>query len=167
VARGELTARPPGLEILWATGPTHVDGVRERLAPLGLGGWVHVVGYIDAMPRALASADVALSRAGAMATAELLAWGVPAVLVPLPTAAADHQTANARALAAAGAAIALAERDLSPRALSDHVRTLLSDDARLAALGVAAARRGHPHATRDAVSKILTLIPPPQALSQV
>ena len=56
----------------------------------------------DAMQSALASADFAISRAGAMSLAELCAWGVPMILVPLPTAAADHQTANARTLEAAG-----------------------------------------------------------------
>jgi UDP-N-acetylglucosamine--N-acetylmuramyl-(pentapeptide) pyrophosphoryl-undecaprenol N-acetylglucosamine transferase len=60
--------------------------------------------YIQEMPRALAAADLAVSRAGAMALAELCAWGIPSVLVPLPTAAANHQHHNAVALADAGAA---------------------------------------------------------------
>jgi UDP-N-acetylglucosamine--N-acetylmuramyl-(pentapeptide) pyrophosphoryl-undecaprenol N-acetylglucosamine transferase len=152
-----------GVNLIWGTGAAHV----ARFAALGRRGAVLIRGFFDPMASVYRAADLVVCRAGAMTVAEVCAWGKASVLVPLPTAAADHQTANARALAAAGAAIALAERDLSPRALSDHVRTLLSDDARLAALGVAAARRGHPHATRDAVSKILTLIPPPQALSQV
>jgi UDP-N-acetylglucosamine--N-acetylmuramyl-(pentapeptide) pyrophosphoryl-undecaprenol N-acetylglucosamine transferase len=158
VARGELTARPPGLEILWATGPTHVDGVRERLAPLGLGGWVHVVGYIDAMPRALASADVALSRAGAMATAELLAWGVPAVLVPLPTAAADHQTHNARALAEAGTAVFLAQGEMTGGRLWRELTSLVADGARRTDMRHAALARARPDAARAIARELLTLI---------
>ncbi|NIP78758.1 MAG: UDP-N-acetylglucosamine--N-acetylmuramyl-(pentapeptide) pyrophosphoryl-undecaprenol N-acetylglucosamine transferase, partial [Gemmatimonadetes bacterium] len=79
--------RPDDLEILWSTGPAHEDHVREWI-DVRLRDWVHPVGYIRRMNEALAAADLAVSRAGAMGTAELLAWGVPAILVPLPTAAA-------------------------------------------------------------------------------
>ena len=111
VEEGSLP-RSEGVELLWATGPAHLTGALEALKALGGPAWVQAVGYIDAMERALASADLAVSRAGAMATAEFLAWGVPAVLVPLPTAAADHQTMNALALAGAGAAVHLRESAL-------------------------------------------------------
>src|SRR5690606_30735968 len=77
--------RPP-FQILWATGPAHLMAIQERVEAAGAAGWVRVLGYIDDMQAALTSADVAVSRAGAMATAELLAWGIPALLVPLPTA---------------------------------------------------------------------------------
>lgn len=158
VARGELGARPPNLEILWATGPSHIDGVRERLAPLGVADWVHPVGYIDAMPRALASADVALSRAGAMATAELLAWGVPALLVPLPTAAADHQTHNARALAEAGTAVFLAQSEMTGERLWRELVSLVADDVRRAHMRSAALQRARPDAARAIARELLTLI---------
>jgi UDP-N-acetylglucosamine--N-acetylmuramyl-(pentapeptide) pyrophosphoryl-undecaprenol N-acetylglucosamine transferase len=95
VKDGRLAGRPDRLEVLWATGPAHIDSVQSRLASLDLGVWVRAVGYIADMPRALAATDLAVSRAGAMATAELLAWGIPMLLVPLPTAAADHQLHNA------------------------------------------------------------------------
>src|SRR5690606_6339422 len=91
--------------------------------------WVKTVGYIDNMPLALAAADVAISRAGAMATAELLAWGIPMVLVPLPTAAADHQTHNARALAEAGAAVMLEERGLTGERLWQELLRITGDPA--------------------------------------
>jgi UDP-N-acetylglucosamine--N-acetylmuramyl-(pentapeptide) pyrophosphoryl-undecaprenol N-acetylglucosamine transferase len=123
VARGELAARPARLEILWATGPNHIEGVQARLQQFALP-WVHTHGYIDAMPEALAATDVAVSRAGAMATAELLAWGRPMLLVPLPTAAADHQTHNARALEQAGAGVMLEERQLTPERLWTEILAL-------------------------------------------
>ncbi len=157
VATGRL-ARPDGLEILWATGPAHLDRIRERLSPLGVEGWVHTFGYIDAMPRALASADLALSRAGAMASAELLAWGIPALLVPLPTAAADHQTHNAQALAQAGAAVALTEAELTPARLWCELSSLVLDADRRSAMAVCARARAKPNAARDIVRELLTLL---------
>jgi len=116
-----------------------------------------VRGFFDPMTTAYRAADVVVARAGAMTLAELCAWGKPSILVPLPTAAADHQTQNALALAAAGAAIHLAEPELTPHTLAERVRSLLGDEERLAALSAAARARGHPDAAREIVSKILTL----------
>jgi UDP-N-acetylglucosamine--N-acetylmuramyl-(pentapeptide) pyrophosphoryl-undecaprenol N-acetylglucosamine transferase len=157
VAGGDLPARPERLEILWATGPNHIDGIRSRLEPLGLG-WVHATGYIDAMPDALAATDVAVSRAGAMATAELLAWGRPMLLVPLPTAAADHQTHNARALQDAGAAVMLVEKDLTPERLWTEILALTGDDARRAEMENAARERARPDAAREIADHLYRLI---------
>jgi UDP-N-acetylglucosamine--N-acetylmuramyl-(pentapeptide) pyrophosphoryl-undecaprenol N-acetylglucosamine transferase len=157
VAAGEAE-RPPSLEILWATGPKHIDGIRARLAPLGVDGWVHPMGYIDAMPKALASADVAVSRAGAMGTAELLAWGIPSILVPLPTAAADHQTHNARALEEFGAAVALLERDLTPARLWGDVVALAGDDARRLRMTEKARERARPEAARRIAADLLRVV---------
>jgi UDP-N-acetylglucosamine--N-acetylmuramyl-(pentapeptide) pyrophosphoryl-undecaprenol N-acetylglucosamine transferase len=141
--------RPPRMELLWATGPAHIENVSARITALGVADWVHVTGYIDDMPRAFAAADIALSRAGAMATAELLAWGVPMLLVPLPTAAADHQRLNARALAATGAAVDLEETTLSGDALWAELTSLAGDDTRRSAMAVRAAERAQPHAARE------------------
>jgi UDP-N-acetylglucosamine--N-acetylmuramyl-(pentapeptide) pyrophosphoryl-undecaprenol N-acetylglucosamine transferase len=152
-------ARPTGFEILWATGPTHIDAVNERLRPLGVMGWVHTSGYIDEMPAALAAADFALSRAGAMATAELLAAGIPALLVPLPTAAADHQTHNARALERAGAAICLVESSLTADRLWSEVHALAADRERRQRMTQAALLRAKPYAARDIARELLTLLP--------
>src|SRR5256886_13510881 len=87
-----------------------------------------------------------------MTVAELCAWGKPSALVPLPTSAANHQTHNARALAAAGAAIHLAEHDLSAHALAGLVTELLGEPARLEALAARARARGHPNESREIVS---------------
>jgi UDP-N-acetylglucosamine--N-acetylmuramyl-(pentapeptide) pyrophosphoryl-undecaprenol N-acetylglucosamine transferase len=158
VSRGELPARPANLEILWATGPAHFEGIRSELAGLAGLEWVHALGYIEAMPQALAATDVALSRAGAMATAELLAWGVPMLLVPLPTAAADHQTFNARALEQAGAAVLVAERELTPKRLWSELLSLAGDAERRARMAAAARERARPNAARDIAEHLLRLV---------
>lgn len=151
LAAGALSA----VNVLWGTGDAHV----ARYASHGESGRVVVRGFFDPIALAYRAADLVVCRAGAMTTAELCAWGKPAVLVPLPSATADHQTHNARALAGAGAAVHLAERALSAATLAATVADLLGDPARLATLATAARGRGRPEAARDIMSKILTLMP--------
>jgi UDP-N-acetylglucosamine--N-acetylmuramyl-(pentapeptide) pyrophosphoryl-undecaprenol N-acetylglucosamine transferase len=159
LAQGSLA----GVSVIWGTGDAHA----ARYAPLARAGHVIVRGFLDPMATAYRAANVIVCRGGAMTVAEVCAWGKACIVVPLPTAAADHQTVNARALAAAGAAVHLAERDLTATSLAQTVLELLGDRARLASLEAAAATRGRPRATQDTVSTILTLVPEPQSLSQV
>jgi UDP-N-acetylglucosamine--N-acetylmuramyl-(pentapeptide) pyrophosphoryl-undecaprenol N-acetylglucosamine transferase len=93
-----------------------------------------------------------------MTTAELCAWGIPAALVPLPTAAADHQTANARALEQAGAAMFIAQSAFSPQRIDDVLRAVDADPRMLARLASAAAARGRPDAAETIARRILTLL---------
>jgi UDP-N-acetylglucosamine--N-acetylmuramyl-(pentapeptide) pyrophosphoryl-undecaprenol N-acetylglucosamine transferase len=158
VAAGELPPPPEGLEILWATGPTHLEEVETGLAAAGCPGWVHTRGYLHDMPAALAAADFAVSRAGAMALAELCAWGVPPILIPLPTAAANHQHHNAVALADAGAAIRVAEDDLAPGRLWSEIAELARNDASRAALADRALARGEPHAADRSAAELQRLV---------
>jgi UDP-N-acetylglucosamine--N-acetylmuramyl-(pentapeptide) pyrophosphoryl-undecaprenol N-acetylglucosamine transferase len=155
VAEGSLAALP--LQLLWATGPAHLEAVRARLAGRA-SDWVRVTGYIDDMPRALAAADLAVSRAGAMTTAELMAWGIPSVLVPLPTSAADHQRHNAEALAAAGAAVLLPQAELTPERLWSQLGALAGDTPRRAAMADRARQRGNPDAARQVAARLLELL---------
>jgi len=157
VMPGEL---PGGAQLLWATGPSHLEEIRGALAAAGDPAWVRAVGYIDTMPLALGLAEVAVSRAGAMGTSEFLAWGIPSILVPLPTAAADHQAANARALAEAGAAILVAEDQLTGTGLAETLRGLLRDPQALAGMAAAARRRGRPSAAVDIADQAAGLLPP-------
>ncbi|HEU5210460.1 MAG TPA: undecaprenyldiphospho-muramoylpentapeptide beta-N-acetylglucosaminyltransferase [Longimicrobiales bacterium] len=159
VAAGELQRPASKLEILWATGPSHIDAIGAEIERLGAADWVRAVGYIDAMNDALSSADVAVSRAGAMATAELLAWGVPMLLVPLPTAAADHQTHNAQALDAAGAALHLPQATLTGSVLWRALADLLADPARQESMRAAARGRAHPDAAREIAEQLARLLP--------
>lgn len=158
VAAGELGGRPAGVQLLWATGPANLEAVEARLAPLGVGSWVRVVGYIEEMPKALAAADLAVSRTGAMSTAEQLAWGLPALLVPLPTAAADHQTHNARSLAEAGAAVWVPQSELTPERLWTELRGLVEDEGRRREMAARARERARPDAAREIARKLLTLV---------
>lgn len=150
-------APAPRLEILWATGPGHIDTINTRL-PEAVKPWVKTVGYITDMSSALAAASVAISRAGAMGTAELLAWGVPMVLVPLPTAAADHQTHNARAISEAGAAQMLVERELTPDRLWQELKLLITDEALRSRMRAAALDRAKPQAAEDIAHRLHGLL---------
>jgi UDP-N-acetylglucosamine--N-acetylmuramyl-(pentapeptide) pyrophosphoryl-undecaprenol N-acetylglucosamine transferase len=142
-----------GVSVLWGAGAAHAAALVRYEFP----GRVVVRGFFDPIAPAYRAADLIVCRAGAMTVAELCAWGKPSVLVPLPTAAADHQTYNARALAEAGAAVYLPERDLSPRSLARTISELLDDPTKLDALATRAQDRGRPDAARAIVSRILTL----------
>jgi UDP-N-acetylglucosamine--N-acetylmuramyl-(pentapeptide) pyrophosphoryl-undecaprenol N-acetylglucosamine transferase len=155
---GRLPARPAELEILWATGLAHYERVAGIVAELGVGDWVHPVGYIQQMPRALAAADLAVSRAGAMALAELCAWGLPSILVPLPTAAANHQFHNAVALRDAGAAHMVTESELAPGKLWGEVVAIVEDAGQRQRIAERALERGQPRAADEIAARLATLL---------
>jgi UDP-N-acetylglucosamine--N-acetylmuramyl-(pentapeptide) pyrophosphoryl-undecaprenol N-acetylglucosamine transferase len=90
--------------------------------------------------------------------AELCAWGLPSLLVPLPTAAADHQTANARALERSGASRVLPQAELTSASLGAEITALISNPASRTRMAEAAAARGRPMASADIVSHFLTLL---------
>ena len=93
-----------------------------------------------------------------MATAELCAWGIPVIVVPLPTAAADHQTENAKALAKSGAAEMIRQSDLNPQTLSQAVTSMLNDPGKLASMKAKALERARPTAAADIARHILQLV---------
>ncbi|HSA57651.1 MAG TPA: UDP-N-acetylglucosamine--N-acetylmuramyl-(pentapeptide) pyrophosphoryl-undecaprenol N-acetylglucosamine transferase [Gemmatimonadaceae bacterium] len=140
---------PDGVSLIWATGGAHYTRHASRASAR-----VVVREYLSPIADAYAAADLALTRAGAMTTAELCAWGIPALLVPLPTAAADHQTANARSLAEAGAARWIPEREATPERIADEIGALLRNPAALHALAQGAARRARPDAARDIATRV-------------
>jgi UDP-N-acetylglucosamine--N-acetylmuramyl-(pentapeptide) pyrophosphoryl-undecaprenol N-acetylglucosamine transferase len=160
VESGDLN-RPQDLMMLWATGPQNLAEVQAGLGPDGAPSWLRVVGYIEEIPAALSLATLAVGRAGAMTTSEFLAWGVPSVLVPLPTAAADHQTRNAESLAAAGAALHIPESKLTGALLWKEVLGLLSSPEAMASMGRAALTSGRPEATREIAASLERLLPRP------
>ncbi len=96
------------------------------------------VAYEERMSAVYTAADVIVCRAGAMSVAELAATGTPSVLVPLPGAPGDHQTANARVLERVGGAVLLADPDCTPTGLAAAVDGLLTDGERLELMGRAA-----------------------------
>jgi UDP-N-acetylglucosamine--N-acetylmuramyl-(pentapeptide) pyrophosphoryl-undecaprenol N-acetylglucosamine transferase len=136
---------------LWQTG--ELD--HARLAPQWDGAPdVRLRAYIDAMPAALAAATLLVCRAGAMTLAEITALGKAAILVPFPGAVDDHQTANARALVDAGAAVLVADRDLDAARLAAEVDALLGDPARLERMRAASRSLARPHATEELAAAV-------------
>jgi UDP-N-acetylglucosamine--N-acetylmuramyl-(pentapeptide) pyrophosphoryl-undecaprenol N-acetylglucosamine transferase len=153
VAKWVESGLPPKLNVIWATGQANYDKLAHLEAEK-----VRVRGYIAPISEAYRASDFALSRAGAMATAELCAWGIPAIVVPLPTAAADHQTANAKALENAGAATMIRQSDFSRETLAKTVTGLLEEADRLDTMKKNALARARPTAASDIAGHILGLI---------
>jgi UDP-N-acetylglucosamine--N-acetylmuramyl-(pentapeptide) pyrophosphoryl-undecaprenol N-acetylglucosamine transferase len=147
-----LAGLPPGVALIWGTGRgsyaafKDLEGDRVRVRP-----------YLAPIMEAYGAADVAVARAGTMTIAELQAWHIPPIVIPLPSAAADHQTLNARTLAEAGAAIYLPQSQLSASALDGAVRGLLTDPARRGALAAAAARRARPRAVEEIARRVVAI----------
>ena len=158
VLEGRLDAPPAGFEILWATGPAQFDAVNTRLGEMGRPAWVKALPYIEDMPGALASADFAVARAGAMTLAELTAWGIPSILVPLPTAAANHQHHNAVALSDAGAALMVPEVELGQGRLWGEMMKLAADVDTRIRVAAKAKERGQPDAADRIAAELLKLI---------
>jgi undecaprenyldiphospho-muramoylpentapeptide beta-N-acetylglucosaminyltransferase len=104
------------------------------------------VAYDDDMPRTMAAADVAVSRAGSSTCFELAAVGLPAVLVPSPFVTADHQTANAGHLTSAGGAVLVRDDELDGERLAAEVDALLADPPKLATMAQAMRRFARPKA---------------------
>jgi UDP-N-acetylglucosamine--N-acetylmuramyl-(pentapeptide) pyrophosphoryl-undecaprenol N-acetylglucosamine transferase len=155
---GALAALGPtacGLDVTHQTGAADVDAVRARYAGLGL--TVRVVPFITDMGAAYAAADVVVGRAGAMTCAEVTAVGLPAILVPYPYAADDHQRRNAEVLAAAGAAETILDADLTADRLAERLRALLDDPARRATMAARARDLGRADAARRVADECLAL----------
>lgn len=140
------------ISLIWATG----WGTYQRFARHDDPPQIQVFGFIDPVADAYAAADLVVGRAGMMTGAELCAWGLPSILVPLPTAAGDHQRHNAEALVAAGASEMILQRDLTPERFGAAVASVLGDPERLAAMAQAAKARGRPDAADEIVSRLLT-----------
>jgi UDP-N-acetylglucosamine--N-acetylmuramyl-(pentapeptide) pyrophosphoryl-undecaprenol N-acetylglucosamine transferase len=139
-----------GLQVLWVTGRySHQEFARFDDPPA-----VRVIDYLDPMADAYAVAHAVVSRAGAMTVAELCAWGLPSILIPLPGAAADHQTMNAEAMARAGAAWFLPQSELTAGRLSQRLAALVGDPEVRIEMSVAANDRGKPHAAEEIVRHI-------------
>lgn len=135
----------PGIEVLHQAGKARVDGVREAYARLGVS-TARVVDFFDDVAAELARADVVVARSGAGIVAEIAAVGRPAILVPFPHAADDHQAANAAALERAGGAVWLRQSDADAPRLARELSCLLSDAPRRLAMSRASGAFGRPEA---------------------
>ena len=133
-------------DVLHQCGARGLDEARAAYAQAGVD--ANVVTFIDDMAGSYGWADLAVCRAGALTLAELTAAGLGAVLVPFPHAVDDHQTRNAEALVAVGAAELIQERDLDAQQLAQRLAALLHDRARLTAMAVAARTLAKPDAAQ-------------------
>ena len=145
---GALAAMPGGVRVIHQTGEAGRGRVRDAYRRAGLD--ARVEAFFETVHEEMRAADLVVCRAGATTLAEVAAAGLPAVMVPLPTAAADHQRRNAAAFAAAGAAEVVEEADLERR-LVPRLLALAGDRGRRAAMSAASARMAKP----DAADKVL------------
>jgi UDP-N-acetylglucosamine--N-acetylmuramyl-(pentapeptide) pyrophosphoryl-undecaprenol N-acetylglucosamine transferase len=155
-AAPRLAAHPGGMAITHQTGERDLEHVRDGYRRAGFE--ARVEPFLFAMDREMKNADLVVCRAGATTLAELTAAGVPAVLVPLPTAADDHQRKNAEVLVAGGAAEMIEQKDLTGASLAERVARLVADRGRLQAMSAAARRFARPDAARAIVDRVFELV---------
>ena len=150
-----------GMQVLHQTGPANLASVEEAVRALGLSGSVpHCpVAYLDEEQVRLAyrAADVIVCRGGISTLSEVMVNGLPSVIVPLPSAYADHQTANAQALAAAGAALCYPEFDLHAEGLTLELTQLKDAPERLVAMASATRAMAQPDAAARVANIVLNL----------
>jgi UDP-N-acetylglucosamine--N-acetylmuramyl-(pentapeptide) pyrophosphoryl-undecaprenol N-acetylglucosamine transferase len=142
--------------VLHASGRRDHDELARRLAELGSPPHYHLHPYLDPFADALAAADLVVARAGG-SVLEVAAAGLPSVLVPYPYATADHQTANARHMERAGAAVVVPDAELDGPRLAREVGALLGAPDRMAAMAAAARELARPDAARRVADELLEL----------
>ena len=162
VNRAVLQALPgilsSGTQIIWQVGDTDYERITAEPSvrtALG-GGGVRIYRYIDRMGEAYAASDLVICRAGATTLAELTRIGKPSVLIPLPSAAADHQTANARSMEQAGASVMVPEQKAGEE-LARAVVRLLGDTGALQRMAESARGLGRPDAGRVLAEAVIRL----------
>ena len=144
------------LHLIHQTGKADYNQVQELYQQAGLS--ADVMPFIDAMDAAYAAADLVICRAGANTVAELAALGKPAIFVPYPYAADDHQRANAEVLVEAGAARMILDAELTAQRIVEEIQPLMKDRAGLAVMQQAAFRAGRPQATAAVVQECLACL---------
>ena len=143
----ELVRRLPGLHVIHQTGEREYNEVQAAYAGIAISSEVHK--FIDDMPSFIARADLVLCRSGASTVAEIAAAGKPAIFVPFPRAADDHQRRNAEAMEQANAAVVLEETRLDEVWLVDTICRLFDFPANLEQMSDAARAMAHPDAAKE------------------
>jgi len=146
------------IEVFHQTGRDDRERVEKAYREAGVR--AEVVDFTDDLPARYRWADLAVCRAGALTVAELALAGLPALLVPYPFAADDHQTANARALADVGGAVVLESRPLEPATLAAALRGLLERPERITEMRRALTSRARPDAARAIVDDCMEVLDP-------
>ena len=142
------------LRVIHLAGRSNEDAVRQ--AYTGIDSIpVTVIGFSNEMGKLYAASDFCISRAGAASCFELCLCGIPALLVPLPGLAHDHQTANARAMVRLGACDLIAQAELTSEGLSQYIKTIRRDNAKQAALKSALLANARPNAATELADCVL------------
>lgn len=136
------------------------DAPRVRAAYDAAGVAAEIAPFFPDLPRLIAEAQLIICRSGASSVADISVIGRPAILIPFAAAAADHQTANARGLVEADAAMMLPEAGLDSASLSGHIAAILSDPARATSMALAAYGQGIPDATLRLAALVEALAEP-------
>jgi UDP-N-acetylglucosamine--N-acetylmuramyl-(pentapeptide) pyrophosphoryl-undecaprenol N-acetylglucosamine transferase len=150
-----FAVRQSGIElhVRHQAGERGLDAARAAYAQAGV--QAEITAFIDDMARAYAEADLVICRAGALTISELAAVGVGAVLVPFPAAVDDHQTFNAQFLVREGAAVLIADRDLTAERLAAELRDLCGGRGKLLAMAERARLVARPRAAEELMSVCL------------
>ena len=135
------------LQVVQQCRPDDIVAVRASYAALKIP--AELMTYITDMPAKLAEAHLIIARAGASTIAELTAAGRPAILIPLPSATDDHQTANAREMAKAGGARMIVQSEFTPETLARQIEALAHDPEALANAAARSLSVGRPNAASD------------------
>ena len=154
LARGIERLINEGIQVIWQTGKGNLELVDQALSKQK---GVCITEFISKMNYAYAVADLVVSRAGAIALAEICATGKPSILIPFPYAAEDHQTVNAMTLVNNGAAIIIKDENVSSELIS-KICLLLKDQEKLHAIGKAASRLFVKDADQLIVREILNVV---------
>ncbi len=144
-----------GVQVIWQTGPAFIERARMAVATIG-SSLIKVYDFIYDMDKAYAVADAVVSRAGALSVSELCLVGRPAILIPLPTAAEDHQTKNAMALVERNAALLVDDRTARNELVSAALN-LLNNAPQRQQLSKQIKTLAKPNATRDIAEEVLKL----------
>jgi len=158
-AMGDALAALPKdkLQITHQTGEADLEKIREIYSRSGFNGAADVRPYISNMVDEFAKADLVICRAGATTCAELSAAGKAAIMIPLPTAADDHQRKNAEALQTAGAAKMILQKDLTGESLANEILDLIKSPEKISAMEAATkklARADAAETTVDLIEKL-------------
>lgn len=143
-------------DIFHQSGKKHADITMKRYQQVAV--TAKVEPFVTDMLQAYQWADLVVCRAGALTVSELAATGSAAILIPLPTAIDDHQSFNADYLASSGAAIKLAQGELSPQLMAEYLRNLFRDSNKLVDMGSMAKKLAQPDATKKVVDICLEAI---------
>jgi len=146
-----------GIQILWQTGISSYDDAKTEVEKRGLADSVKVTKFITRMDMAYAASDIVVSRSGAIALAEIVSVEKPAIFIPLPSAAEDHQTKNAMTLVEGEAAILVEEKNAIEQ-LGNELKSLMADKDKIQQLKNNIKKFQTPDATNKIVDEALKLL---------